>query len=251
MVSDYRPIALSNVVYRVMAKVITGRMKPLMESIISEAQSAFISGRLITDNILVAAEVGHYLNRKQCGLAGWGALKLDMAKAYDRMEWSFLQEMLKALGFDDRWVKLLMMCVTTVSYNVLEAGVVKRCLTDYEMMSGQAVNYHKSSICFSKNTRGEIREENAGILGVVQAQNFGKYLGLPSFVGRNRREAFSYIEDKIRQRIGSWNKKLLSQAGKEVLLKSVAQFMPTFSMSVFLLPMNLCTAIERTMNRYW
>ncbi|XP_019181689.1 PREDICTED: uncharacterized protein LOC109176754 [Ipomoea nil] len=70
MVSDYRPIALSNVVYRVMAKVITARMKPLMENIISETQSAFISERLITDNILIAAEVDHYLNRKQCGLAG-------------------------------------------------------------------------------------------------------------------------------------------------------------------------------------
>ncbi|XP_019170410.1 PREDICTED: uncharacterized protein LOC109165884 [Ipomoea nil] len=327
MVSDYRPIALSNVVYRVMAKVITARMKPVMDSIISESQSAFISERLITDNILVAAEVGHYLNRKQCGLAGWGALKLDMAKAYDRMEWSFLQRMLEALGFDDRWVKFLMMCVSTVSYSVLingskseqitptrglrqgdplspylfiicaeglsillkqaevkgdihgcrvargapsithlffaddsllffkannqEAGAIKRCLTTYETMSGQAVNYHKSNICFSKNTSEEVREEIVDILGVVRAQNFGKYLGLPSFVGRNRRQAFSYIEDKIKQRIGSWNKKLLSQAGKEVLLKSVAQSMPTFAMSVFLLPMNLCTAIERAMNRFW
>ncbi|XP_019194227.1 PREDICTED: uncharacterized protein LOC109188138 [Ipomoea nil] len=297
MVSDYRPIALSNVIYRIMAKVITARMKPLMENIISESQSAFISERLITDNILIAAKVGHYLNKKQCGLAGWGALKLDMAKAYDRMEWSFLQNMLVALGFDERWVELLMMCVTTVSYSVLvngswsdqiiptrglrqgdplspylciicaeglslllqqaqakgeihgcrvargapsithlffaddsllffkanaqEAGVIKCCLEKYEEMSGQAVDYHKSSICYSKNTRDEIREEVASILGVVQAQNFGKYLGLPSFVGRNRRAAFSYIEDKIRQRISSWNKKLLSQAGKEVLLKSI------------------------------
>ncbi|XP_019186519.1 PREDICTED: uncharacterized protein LOC109181223 [Ipomoea nil] len=327
MVSDYRPIALSNVVYRVMAKMITARMKPLMENIISESQSAFISGRLITDNILIAAEVGHYLNRKQCGLTGWGALKLDMAKAYDHMEWSFLQRMLRALGFDERWIELLMMCVTTVSYSVLvngsrtdqiiptrglrqgdplspylfiicaeglsillkqaqakgeihgyrvtrgtpsitnlffaddsllffkaniqEAGVVKRCLSEYEKMSGQAVNYHKSNIYYSKNTRGEIRDEIADILGVVQAQNFEKYLGLPSFVGRNRKVAFSYIEDKIRQRINSWNKKFLSQAGKEVLLKSVAQSMPTFSMSVFLLPTTLCTAIERTMNQYW
>ncbi|XP_019168052.1 PREDICTED: uncharacterized protein LOC109163801 [Ipomoea nil] len=296
MVSDYRPIALSNVIYRIMAKVITARMKPLMENIISESQSAFISERLITDNILIAAEVGHYLNRKQCGLAGWGALKLNMAKAYDRMEWPFLESMLMALGFVDRWVRLLMMCVTTVSYNILinvsqieqitptrglrqgdplspylfiicaeglslllqqaqakgeihgcrvargapsithlffaddsllffkanaqEAGVIKSCLKKYEKMSGQAVNYHKSSICYSKNTRDETRDEVANILGVVQAQNFGKYLGLPSFVGRNRRAAFAYIEDKIRQRISSWNKKLLSQAGKEVLLKS-------------------------------
>ncbi|XP_019167563.1 PREDICTED: uncharacterized protein LOC109163264 [Ipomoea nil] len=327
MVSDYRPIALSNVVYRIMAKVITARMKPLMGDIISDTQSAFISDRLITDNILIAAEVGHFLNRKQCGITGWGALKLDMAKAYDRMEWPFLRNMMLALGFDERWVELIMLCVTSVSYTIQvggtrgdqitptrglrqgdplspylfiicaeglslllqqarlrgdlhgcrvargappishlffaddsllffrataqEASVVKQCLSVYEEMSGQAVNYCKSSICYSKNTRDEHREEVASILGVVQAPNFGKYLGLPSFVGRNRRAVFSYIDDKIRQRIGSWNKKLLSQAGKEVLLKSVAQSMPTFSMSVFLLPMNICTAIERTMNRYW
>ncbi|XP_019171492.1 PREDICTED: uncharacterized protein LOC109167042 [Ipomoea nil] len=238
MVSDYRPIALSNVVYRIMAKVITARMKPLMGGIISDTQSAFISDRLITDNILIAAEVGHFLNRKQCGITGWGALKLDMAKAYDRMEWPFLRSMMLALGFDER-------------ATAQEASVVKQCLAAYEEMSGQAVNYYKSSICYSKNTRDEQRGEVADILGVVQAPNFGKYLGLPSFVGRNRRAVFSYIDDKIRQRIGSWNKKLLSQAGKEVLLKSVAQSMPTFSMSVFLLPLNTCTAIERAMNRYW
>ncbi|XP_019166949.1 PREDICTED: uncharacterized protein LOC109162719 [Ipomoea nil] len=327
VVSDYKPIALSNVIYRIMAKVIAARMKPLMGDIISDTQSAFISDRLITDNILIAAEVGHFLNRKQCGITGWGALKLDMAKAYYRMEWPFLRNMMLALGFDERWVELIMLCVTSVSYSIQvggtrseqisptrglrqgdplspylfiicaeglslllqqaqsrgdlhgcivargapheshlffaddsllffrataqEAGVVKQCLSVYEEMSGQAVNYYKSSICYSKNTRDDDREEVASILGVVQAPNFGKYLGLPSFVSRNKRAVFSYIDDKIRQRIGSWNKKLLSQVGKEVNLKSVAQSMPTFSMSVFLLPMNICTAIERTMNRYW
>ncbi|XP_019178300.1 PREDICTED: uncharacterized protein LOC109173514 [Ipomoea nil] len=84
-VADLRPIALSNVIYRVMAKMIANRMKTLMGGLISESQSAFIPGRLITDNILVVAEVGHYLNRKQCGRVGWSALKLDMSKAYDRM----------------------------------------------------------------------------------------------------------------------------------------------------------------------
>ncbi|XP_019166597.1 PREDICTED: uncharacterized protein LOC109162331 [Ipomoea nil] len=177
MVTDLRPIALSNVVYRVMAKMITNRMKPLMEEIISDSQSAFIPDRLIIDNILLATEVGHFLNRKQCGVVGWSALKLDMAKAYDRMEWSFLRGMLLALGFDSRWVELIMLCV---------------------------VNYHNSSICYSKNTGEMDRMEVAQILGVVQAPNFGKYLGLPSFVGRNKKAPFSYIEDKIRQRIGSW-----------------------------------------------
>ncbi|XP_019164365.1 PREDICTED: uncharacterized protein LOC109160532 [Ipomoea nil] len=250
-VSDLRPIALSNVIYRIMAKMITRRMKPLMDSIICESQSAFIPGRLITGNILIASEVGHYLNRKRCGAVGWSALKLDMAKAYEQMEWPFLKGMMVALEFDDKWIDLIMMCVTTVSYNFLEANEIKGCLALYENLSGQAVNYHKSSICYSKNTTEVVKENVAQVLGVIQAPNYGKYLGLPSFIGRNKKAAFAYIEDKIRQRIGSWNKKLLSQAGKEVLLKSVAQAMPTFSMSVFLLPTAICTAIERLMNRYW
>ncbi|XP_019158174.1 PREDICTED: uncharacterized protein LOC109154890 [Ipomoea nil] len=304
-VADMRPIALSNVLYRIMAKVIANRMKPLMGNLISEAQSAFIPERLITDNILIAAEVGHYLNRKQCGRKGWAALKLDMAKAYDRMEWRFLRRMLEVMGFDDQWINLLMQCVTTVQYNILingvnsggvtptrglrqgdplspylflicaegliyvvaksangwlntwlqtndrEAEVIKQCLGRYEELSGQKVNYHKSSVCFSRNTSVEDREVVASCLQVNQAPNFGKYLGLPSFVGRKKRAVFSYIEDKIKQRISSWNKKFLTQAGKEILLKRVAQSMPTFSMSVFLIPDTVCLSFQRTMNKYW
>ncbi|XP_019172535.1 PREDICTED: uncharacterized protein LOC109167892 [Ipomoea nil] len=133
--------------------------------------------------------------------------------------------------------------------NAQEASEIKNCLSVYENLSGQVVNYHKSSICYGKNTSEFDRNEVAQILGVVQAPNFGKYLGLPSFVERNKKAAFSYIKEKIRHMIGSWNKKLLS--GKEILLKSVAQSMSTFSMSIFLLPMTVCTAIERVMNRYW
>ncbi|XP_019184368.1 PREDICTED: uncharacterized protein LOC109179318 [Ipomoea nil] len=254
-VTDLRPIALSNVVYRVMAKMLANRMKPLMEGVISESQSAFIPDRLITDNILLAAEVGHFLNRKQCGVGGWSVLKLDMAKAYDRVEWPFLRRMMLALGFHAGWVELIMKCVTSVSYNIQakaeEATEVKRCLSIYENLSGQAVNYHKSNICYSRNTSDEDRQIVAQILGVAHAPNYGKYLGLPSFIGRHKKAVFAYVEDKIRQRIGSWNKKLLSQAGKEILLKTVAQSMPTFSMSVFLLPVSVCTTIEMTMNRYW
>ncbi|XP_019170982.1 PREDICTED: uncharacterized protein LOC109166487 [Ipomoea nil] len=135
--------------------------------------------------------------------------------------------------------------------NIQDAAVIKQCLVRYEKLSGQMVNYNKSNICFSRNTQMAQKQQVAWCLGVELASNFGKYLGLPSFIGRNKRAVFAYIEDKIRQRIGSWNKKLLSQAGKEVLLKSVAQSMPTFSMSVFLLPESVCLSIQRTMNKYW
>ncbi|XP_019190002.1 PREDICTED: uncharacterized protein LOC109184456 [Ipomoea nil] len=208
-VADMRPIALSNVLYRIMAKLIANRMKSLMGDIISESQSAFIPGRLITDNILITAEVGHYLNRKQCGITGWGALKLNMAKAYDRMECGRLIPTRGLRQGDPLSPYLFIICAEA---NTQEAGVIKECLKRYEELSGQKVNYHKSNICFSKNTREEDREMVAECLQVDQAPNFGKYLWLPSFIGRNKRMMLSYNEDKIKQRIGSWNKKLLSRA---------------------------------------
>lgn len=121
-VADLRPIALCNVIYKALAKVLANRLKRVLKDIISETQSAFIPGRLITDNILLAAEMGHFLRRKQVGKVGWVGLKLDMAKAYDRMEWSFLRKMMERLGFADRWINLVMMCVTTVRYRVLVNG---------------------------------------------------------------------------------------------------------------------------------
>ncbi|XP_019171069.1 PREDICTED: uncharacterized protein LOC109166631 [Ipomoea nil] len=230
LVTDLRPIALSNVVYMNMAKMITNRMKPMMGNIILDSQSAFMPDKLITDNILIAAEVGYYLNRKQCAVVGWGALKLDMAKAYDRMEWPFLQGMLVALGFNETWIKLIMLCVSSAQNDGLihgcrvargappisqlffaddsllffkanrhEANEVKNCLSTYEAFSGQVVKYHKSSICYSRNTSIEDRDEVAQILQITQAPNFGKYLGLPSFVRRNKKAAFAYIDDKIKQ----------------------------------------------------
>lgn len=121
-VSDLRPIALCNVAYKVLAKVIAVCMKEALDTIISPSQSAFVPDRLITDNIIIAGEVGHFLKRKRTGIIGWVALKLDMAKAYDRMEWNFLKGTLTALGFSSTWVNLIQLCVTTVTYNILVNG---------------------------------------------------------------------------------------------------------------------------------
>lgn len=80
---DLRPIALCNVLYKVLAKVLANRMKSILPGLISENQSAFIHGRNITDNILVAFEVVHHMNRKRRSRDGEVALKLDISKAYD------------------------------------------------------------------------------------------------------------------------------------------------------------------------
>ena len=98
-ISDYRPISLCNVGYKLIAKVLANHVKRILPHIISPTQSAFILGRLITDNILVKFEALHSMDGGMKGREGYMALKLDMRKAYDRVEWDFLEEMRHKIGF--------------------------------------------------------------------------------------------------------------------------------------------------------
>ncbi|KAL0336264.1 UNVERIFIED_CONTAM: putative mitochondrial protein [Sesamum radiatum] len=97
-------------------------MKGIMDSIVSPSQSAFIPGRLITDNVLLAFELNHYLKASSWSNNASVALKLDMSKAYDRVEWPFLRYILLKLGFESRFVHLIMLLVTTVSYSLTLNG---------------------------------------------------------------------------------------------------------------------------------
>ncbi|XP_010684473.1 uncharacterized protein LOC104899030 [Beta vulgaris subsp. vulgaris] len=85
-------------------------------------QGAFVLDRLIQDNILLAREVFHSF-RKKGGTSGWLAIKLDIEKAYDRLEWSFIFEMLAQLGFDARWIGWIRECIKTASFSVLVYGI--------------------------------------------------------------------------------------------------------------------------------
>lgn len=115
---DLRPIALCNVLYKVIEKVLANRLKSILPGIITDNQSAFVPGRSITDNMLLAFELLHYMKQKKKGAEGVVALKLDVSKAYDRVDWGFLMHQMKQLGFDNKWITWMQLCVTTVSYTV-------------------------------------------------------------------------------------------------------------------------------------
>jgi hypothetical protein len=94
------------------------RLRSLLSEIIGPTQSAFVPGHLITDNVLVAYECFHAIKNRRQWKKGFCVVKLDMHKAYDRVEWGFLEKIMLKMGFDHHWVKLVMDYVTTVRYQV-------------------------------------------------------------------------------------------------------------------------------------
>ena len=119
---DFRPISLCNILYKIISKTIANCLKKLLPKLVSESQSAFLSNRLISDNILVAFETLHHLKSKRKGKTGLMALKLDMSKAYDRVEWIFLEKITEKLGFDRRCISLISSCIKSISFSVLVNG---------------------------------------------------------------------------------------------------------------------------------
>ncbi|CAJ2649711.1 unnamed protein product [Trifolium pratense] len=128
---------------------------------------------------------------------------------------------------------------------------MKNILSTYEAASGQAISFPKSEIFCSRNVPQVVQNSITNILGVQAVLGTGKYLGLPSMVGRSKKETFNYIKDRVWRKINSWSSKCLSKAGREVLIKSVLQAIPSYVMSIFLIPGSLIDAIEKMMNSFW
>ncbi|XP_048426139.1 uncharacterized protein LOC125470719 [Pyrus x bretschneideri] len=117
--TQLRSISSCNVVYKVIAKILTNCMKLAMPHIISMNQLTFVAGRQIQDNVLVVHEILHSLNQQGDEDEVSVAMKLDMAKAYDCVEWSFLLAMMEAMGFLDEFRNRIAECITTVTYRFL------------------------------------------------------------------------------------------------------------------------------------
>ncbi|XP_074271735.1 uncharacterized protein LOC141595669 [Silene latifolia] len=325
-IRDFRPISLCNVAYKLVSKVLANRLKEFLGEIVSENQSAFTPGRAISDNVMIAFEIFHHMKNSQ-SKEGYMALKLDMAKAYDRVEWVFLERVLNAIGFDRAWISRVMECVTTVSFSVLinghpssefrpsrglrqgdplspylfilcaevlssqmrravetgclhgvritnfapavshllfaddsiffaranigEADKINDILHRYEDASGQLVSLDKTTVSFSKGVPIQKRSNLATRLGVAEVAEQTRYLGLPTVVGRSKKALTDILRDKLSKRLNGWRGKMLSRAGREVLIKAVANSLHTYVMSIFKIPAQFCVELRSLISRFW
>uniref|UniRef100_A0A803P621 Reverse transcriptase domain-containing protein n=1 Tax=Cannabis sativa TaxID=3483 RepID=A0A803P621_CANSA len=228
-VKDYRRIALCNVISKLITKVLVGRFKPVLPLIISETQSAFLPNRLITDNILVAFELIHGIKLRTSGGKGVAAMKLDMSKAFRRVEWCFIQMVM------EKWVSVrngLLFCHADES----SCLSIKRVRDIYHRASGQTINAEKSNMSFSPNTTLAAQIFFHRTLSMSITDCHETYLGLPAYSGRDKQHMFSDIKEKVWRLMNSWNEKIFSSGGKEILLEVVVQSIPTYAMSCFRLP---------------
>ncbi|XP_058776202.1 uncharacterized protein LOC131650515 [Vicia villosa] len=250
-----------------------------------------------------------------------------MSKAYDRLEWGFITEVLSSMGFPCQMVSLISKCISSVSYSVLingqpskvfsperglrqgdplspylfilcadvlsgllkkeaqsknihgisvarkalvithlffaddsllfarannkEAGQILEILQRYQCSSGQMVNLEKSEVSFSRNVCEADANSIRTRMGVKTVANHSKYLGLPVVFGRSKIEVFGMVIDRVWKNLKGWKERFLSRAGKEVLIKAVAQAIPTYIMSCYKLPETTCHEIETLLAKFW
>ncbi|KAK2642390.1 hypothetical protein Ddye_024153 [Dipteronia dyeriana] len=255
------------------------------------------------------------------------AIKLDMSKVYDRVEWVFIEQMVRKLGFFERWINLIIRRVSSISYSFMLNGSIyglinpsrglcqgdplspymfllcvegfsslvsqavnsgeflgfqcsrdgptishlffvddsllfaqamvsncvsiRRILDAYARALGHIINFDKSAMCVSLSIPSQECDRLAAIIGFEVVDFHERYLGLPYFTRRKKKEIFDVITGRIWDKIRGWRDKFLSVGGKEVLIKAVIQSVPTYSMSLFQLPKCLLQETYRLSARFW
>ncbi|XP_058727202.1 uncharacterized protein LOC131598638 [Vicia villosa] len=116
-VNQFRPISLCNTIYKIVTKVIVERLKPRMQYLVSPFQTGFVPGRSIHENIIIATEAMHNMSKKK-GKKGYFAIKIDLAKAYDKINWKFIWRVLTEIGLPDNLINIIMHGVTSVETDI-------------------------------------------------------------------------------------------------------------------------------------
>ena len=131
-----------------------------------------------------------------------------------------------------------------------ECRQLRRIFEKYSKASAQLFNLKKSSMLLSPNVQADVFAKLKEFFQLEVVSHYEKYLGLPSMLGRSKYQYFSELKEKVCNKLNCWKSKLFSSGGKEVLIKAVAQAIPTYVMSVFKLPSILCDNIQKSLQNF-
>ncbi|XP_010431135.1 PREDICTED: uncharacterized protein LOC104715426 [Camelina sativa] len=220
---------------------------------------------------IISKEMFHGLNTNPRCKSEFLALKTDMSKAYDRVEWDFLETIMVLIANIKKaerehmisGIKIAQDC-PTISHllfaddslffckaEAAECSTVMDIIGDYGKVSGQEVNLEKSSIMFGKKVPPEVRTQLKAVMSISNEGGVGSYLGIPENLQGSKTKVFQYVSDRLDDRVNGWSAKYLSKGGKEVMIKSVALALPTHVMSCYMLPTELTSHLTSAISKFW
>uniref|UniRef100_A0A2N9GUD6 Reverse transcriptase domain-containing protein n=1 Tax=Fagus sylvatica TaxID=28930 RepID=A0A2N9GUD6_FAGSY len=248
----FRPISICNFSYKIISKIIVARLRPILERLISPTQAAFVPGRWIAENTVIVHEIVHTFQKKKKG-KGLLGIKLDMQKAYDRVEWQFLLKGIKVARSALAITHMLFAddLVLLNSIKSKEVECLAECVSKYCSWSGQAVNLAKSGMFASRNVHRVVLNKIAEDWGCKKISLDAKYLGSPLFLTRRKSKDFEFLAERLEAKISSWSSKYLSWASCITMIRSVAQMIPVYTMSTFKIPTKICDRMDATIRRFW
>jgi hypothetical protein len=142
-------------------------------------------------------------------------------------------------------------CYDFSKANIAEANVILKCLTSYSLWLSQCINHAKFAIFFGKNCELAVKAFVNSVLRLPPILASAKYLGIPLFILRKKKDSFFELKDRIFAKVTGWKAKLLYQAARTTLIKYVLNAIPTYVMSLFLIPKSLCTEIDSVLRKFW
>ncbi|GKC26370.1 RNA-directed DNA polymerase, eukaryota, reverse transcriptase zinc-binding domain protein [Tanacetum coccineum] len=284
VVTEFRPIACCNVLYKCISKVLTNRIKGSLNKLVNLNQSAFIEGRNIQDNILLTHELLKGYNRK--GGSKRCALKIDIAKAYDMIKGYFrggrglrqgdpispylftlVMEVFTLImaqnaanspvfkfypGCKD--LKITYLCfvddlLVIFHRSVESVKVIKESIEDFSRVSGLEPNLNKSTIFFG-NVNASDQRSILNVLPFSVGKFHVKYLGVPLITKKLGRDECKQLIDRFKNKVDDWKNKFLTYAGRMQLIASVLNSMQVHWASVFFLPKSTVKDIKRILKGF-
>ncbi|XP_074318592.1 uncharacterized protein LOC141655409 [Silene latifolia] len=226
-VLQFRPIACCNVIYKIISKLLCSRLADVLPSIIDQNQGAFIQNRSIQENILICQDLIRLYERPNA--TPRCMFKIDLQKAYDTVERTFVEQLLDALNFPTDFKEMVLQCITTASFSLSLNG-------------GMFGYFH--------GVPEDIKQDILRVSGFVEGRLPFKYLGMPIQTTRLKKSDCECLVEKICSRIHNYGAKKFFYAERLVLVKSVLSTLHSYWASMFVLPNGIISRIEATCRNF-